>query len=464
MAPAPRIGLVVLAAAAAVLASAPAATGHRARHLRVVALPPPALADARLVSEPHIAVTPGRPSALVAVAQTNRAVVAWRSSDGGRTWSAGAPLRGVRGTAGYAAGDPVIALGHGGLAAFAAVAIDRRGRCTLLDTTGSYRSIDGGRTFGSMRPPARPVPLPRHFFGVPPVPQCPIPPGLTHVVTLDKPWVAVDSTHGRFRGSAYLTWSRNDQHLDGSVFTTLFLARSRDGGKTYSKPVTIAPRAQRPGEIEHYSQVAVRPDGTVDVVWNDLWRGRPAVVHVASRDGGVTFSAVRPVAVLGGRTPLGLTSSLAVSSSGSLAVCWSGSTRLGAYRPRIACSRSRDGQVWSRPVAPFGRRADQYLPAAAFQGERLWIAGYRSTRHSTRVLLAGSDRSGGFDRPVPLAARPYGRAVLCGPHPPDCSPRQRFVGDYMGAAATRRHVWVDFVLPAHGPRSANRVYVARLTP
>lgn len=415
------------------------------------------------MSEPHIAVTPGRPSVLVAVAQTSRAVVAWRSSDGGRTWTVRAPLSGVRGVGGYAAGDPVIALGRHGLAAFAGVAIDRRGRCTLLNVTGSYSSVDGGRTFDRMHPPARPVPLPRHVFGVPPLPQCPIPPGLTHIVTLDKPWVAIDATRGRFRGSAYLTWSRNDQRVDGRVLTTLFLARSRDGGRTYSEPVVIAPRAQRPSEIEHYSQVAVRPDGTVDVVWNDLWHGKPAVVHAASHDGGVTFSAMRPVVVLAGRTPLGLTSSLAVSPSGSLAACWSGSTRTRAFRPRVACSRSRDGRSWSRPVAPFGRRGDQYLPAATFQGERLWVAAYRSTRHSTHVLLAHA-RRGGFARAVVLAARPYGRAALCGPHPPDCTPSQRFVGDYIGAAATRRHVWVDFVLPAGSPASDNRVYVARLTP
>jgi hypothetical protein len=464
MSPAPRIGLVVLAVAAVVVASAPAATRHRAQHLRVVALPPPPLADARLVSEPHIAVTPGRPRVLVAVAQTNRAVVAWRSTDGGRRWTVGTPLRGVDGTDGYAGGDPVIALDRGGLAALAAVALDRRGRCTLLNRTGSYRSLNGGQSFQRMQPPMPPAALPRHFFGVPPLPQCPIPPGLTHVVTIDKPWVAIDATHGRFAGSAYLTWSRNDQHLDGSVFTTLFLARSRDGGRTYSKPVAIAPRAQRPPEIEHYSQVAVRPDGTVDVVWNDLWDGKPAVVHAASHDGGVTFSATRPVVVLAGRTPLGLTSSLAVSPSGSLAVCWSGSTRLRAFRPRMACSRSDNGRSWSRPVAPFGRRGDQYLPAATFQGRRLWVAGYRSTRGSTRVLLARARRDGGFAGAVTLAARPYGRTALCGPHPPDCTPRQRFVGDYIGATATRRHVWVDFVLPTGSAASDNRVYVARLTP
>lgn len=460
------MGVAVIAASAALLlaaASGSAAGGDASSQLRVVALPPPALNDARFVSEPDIAVAPGRPSRLVAVAQTFSGVFAWRSNDGGRSWTVGSPLNGVRGTGGYAAGDPVIALGRGRLAALAAVVIDTEGKCTLLNRAGTYRSRNDAGTFAPMHPPMAAADLPRHFFGVPPLPNCPIPPGLTHVVTIDKPWVAIDSTHGQHAGSAYLTWSRNDQHLDGRTYTTLFLAASRDGGATYGRPVVIAPRALRPDTIEHYSQVAVRPDGTVDVVWNDLWRGQPAVVHAASTDGGATFSPTRPVAVLPGRTPLGLTSSLAVSPTGALAVCWSGSTRPVAYRPQIACSRSRDGVHWSMPATPFGSFGQQYLPAAAFQGNQLWVAGYRSARDSTRVLLAGS-RERGFASPLTLAVRPYGRSALCGPHPPDCGDGQSFVGDYIGAAASWHRVWADFVLPVHGPASANRVYVARLTP
>ena len=114
------------------------------------------------------------------------------------------------------------------------------------------------------------------------------------------------------------------------------------------------------------------------------------------------------------------------------------------------------------PVAPFGTVGAQYLPAAAFQDERLWIAGYRSTAGNTRVLVSSTDDGRTFATTTTLASRPYGRSSLCGPHPPDCQPRQSFVGDYIGAVAAPGRVWVDFVLPAGPASSANRLFVATL--
>ena len=69
----------------------------------------------------------------------------------------------------------------------------------------------------------------------------------------------------------------------------------------------------------------------------------------------------------------------------------------------------------------------------------------------------------GLFRPVVLAARRYGRSRLCAPHPPDCTPRQRFVGDYIGAAAAPCKVWVAFVLPSSGAAPPNRMFVATLS-
>ena len=48
-------------------------------------VPPAKLPDAAGLSEPHLALDPSSPSVLVAAAQTSRAVVAWRSVDGGRS-------------------------------------------------------------------------------------------------------------------------------------------------------------------------------------------------------------------------------------------------------------------------------------------------------------------------------------------------------------------------------------------
>jgi hypothetical protein len=459
---APSIGSVA-ALAAAIFAVAVAGSSAARAPLRTVTLaPPPGLRAPGTVSEPHLAIDPAHPSVLVAVAQT-RDLVAWRSEDGGRSWRASPPVAGKSSRRGYGAGDPVVALGADGSARLGGVVFNTQGGCTLLNRVGSYRSGNGGRNFRALAEAGQTQRLPRRFFGVPPVPNCPLPPGLTHVATNDKPWLAVDSSTGPRRGWVYLAWTVNDQYPDGRTFSTLLFAASRNGGRTYGRPVVVAPRARAPDELEQYSQVAVRPDGTIDIVWNARRSGATVILHSASRNGGASFGAPERVTTRPrGTTPLGLASSLAVSPTGRLAVCWAGSIRAKAYVPRVACSLSDGNRVWSRPVSPLANAGPQYLPAAAFQDERLWVAAYRSTAETTRVLPTRSDDGRSFAQPVVLATRPYGRSVICAPHPPDCGPRQRFVGDYIGAVASSDAVSVAFVLPVGLPASPNRVFVATL--
>jgi hypothetical protein len=456
---------IVLATAGAVslVATASAAQQSAARGpLQVAVLAPPSgLRDAGDVSEPHLALDPENPSVLVAVAQT-RDIVAWRSDDGGITWTGSRPLAGKSGKGGYAGGDPVVGLGPDGSALLAAVAIDRGGRCTLLNRVGAYRSADGARSFGPLAVVSQTLPLPRHFFGLPPLPTCPLPKGLAHVSNSDKPWVAIDTTNGPHRGSAYLAWTLNEEY-GSRTFQTLLVAASHDGGKTYGRAVVVAPKTRTPEALEQYSQIAVRPDGTLDVVWNDVRSDRTVILHASSTDGGASFGPPDRVYTLPPKTtPLGLVTSLAVSPAGRLAVCWSASTRPKVYLPRIGCALSSDGGSWSSAVTPFAHGGSQYLPAVAFEGERLWVAAYRSTAGTTRVLLTSSDDGRTFADPVVLAQRAYGRSRLCAPHPPDCAPRQRFVGDYIGAIAAPGKVWVDFVLPVAGPTTPKRVFVATL--
>jgi hypothetical protein len=454
----PRAALCALAAVVLVLGLAGSLAAADPPVQVVPLVPPPSLPQPGMVSEPHLALDPTNPAVLVAVAQT-RAVVAWRSEDAGRSWTASPALLG-KGGRGVASGDPVVAIGPDGSVLFGALAFDPEGRCTLLQRVGSYRSQDGGRSFAPLTGAGQTIRLPRRFFGRP---SCPIPKGLTHLSVHDKEWIAVDVTGGARRGSVYLVWTIYDQYPDGRIFGTLLFAASRDGGKTYGRPIAVSPRTRMPDLLEHLSQVAVRPDGTVDVVWNELRNGAFSVVHAASSDGGGSFSTAEPVALLpGNTTPVGLVTSLAVSPAGKLAVCWSASILPKAYLPRVGCSLSSGDGKWSQPGSPFaGGR--QYLPAAAFQGERLWVAAYRSSATATRVLLTRSDDGKTFAEPIVLAERPYGRSVVCAPHPPNCTPKQRFVGDYIGAVAAPGKVWVDFVLPAGKGTSPNRVFVATLT-
>jgi hypothetical protein len=422
--------------------------------------PPAALPDAAALSEPHLAIDPARPSVLVAAAQTSRAVVAWRSEDSGSSWTASSPRAGRSGH-GLSAGDPVIAVGADGSTLLAALGQDLSGRCTLVNAVGSYRAPLGSIRLRRLAPAGQAFRLPRALFDLNYASRCPVPKTLRSVSVNDKPWLAVDTTSGKYRGSAYLAWSRYDLYPDGTTFSTLLLAISRDGGRTYRRPIVVVPRAKKAGKLEQLSQVAVRPDGTVDLVWDDLLGGAPAILHATSQNGGASFGQAKPVTVLAKTmSPEGLVTSFAVSPSGRLGLCWSASNRRKTYTPQIACSLSDDGATWSRPATPFPGRGAEYLPATAFEKERLWVAAYKSAGPRTRVQLAGSDARNGFDAPILLATRSYGRSRICAPHPPDCRPpRQRLIGDYIGAVAVPGHVWVDFVLPVGGPGSAQRVYV-----
>ena len=103
---------------------------------------------------------------------------------------------------------------------------------------------------------------------------------------LGKGGVAVDEAGGEFDGTVYMTWSHV---VDG--FLQPMLARSRDGGRSWSSPV----RVNRGGRESHHStpQVAVGREGVVAVSWNDRRHdpaGRCYHHYVAiSRDGGRTF-------------------------------------------------------------------------------------------------------------------------------------------------------------------------------
>jgi len=286
---------------------------------------------------------------------------------------------------------------------------------------------------------------------------CPPPPDAQG---LDKPWLAIDGTHGRFRGSAYLVWVHDD--ADGRH--QLRFSVSRDGGHTYSAPIVLdRSTATRLDGLEELVQLAVRPDGTVDVVWNAVRHGRPVILHAVSTDGGASFRTPRPIARLRqGASRSGVVTTLAVSRRGRLGICWSQARSPNRYDPLVACKITDHDGSWSdaRRILPKdGSR--EYLPAAAFHGERLWVAAYVSDARSTRLVAVGARRHV-FGRGITVHRWPVPGSHICGPRVPECLGTATFIGDYIGLVATPRQVVIDYIAPSRNRSQQNRMVISSL--
>jgi hypothetical protein len=112
----------------------------------------------------------------------------------------------------------------------------------------------------------------------------------------DKEWIAVDSHSGSpFQDRIYVTWTRFifNAHNGSYVQSPIFFVYSTDGGATFSTPKNISANA-------HYSQGSrpvVGPDGTLYVFWNGSTRlaSLNSTYMAKSSDGGATWSS--PVSV-----------------------------------------------------------------------------------------------------------------------------------------------------------------------
>jgi hypothetical protein len=449
--------LVVVAPAAAARAASASELVHPRVTTAVLEMPALGLSP----SEPHIAVDPDDPMRLFVGAQIGpeltRQEFLWRTGDGGTTWARSGPFAGSDNSpAGFGA-DPVVAAGGHGLVLYGTLAGEFDFAAgTASDHVGTRVSTDGGASFtgfGNAEQALVPLCI---FQG------CPPPPGAR---ILDKPWLAIDTTGGAFSGAAYLVWLRF--HLDTGR-RDVVVAVSRDQGRTYGPPVLLdtLSLAER-GDLEENPQVAVRPDGTVDVVWNGVRDGQPVILHAWSTDGGASFSVPETVVRLRpDASRQGIVTSLAASPRGQLAVCWSQARSPDGSDPRIACTITAGRAEWGpqQEILP-GNGDRQYLPAAAFQGERLWAAAYVSNAASTR-LVAIRDGGHHFGHPITVNRWPVPGERICAPPPEPafCSEEQTFIGDYIGMAATARHIVVAYIQPAASPSELNKVLVSSFRP
>jgi hypothetical protein len=115
----------------------------------------------------------------------------------------------------------------------------------------------------------------------------------------DKEWIAVDSHSGSpFQDRVYVSWTRFifQAGTGAYVQSPIFFVYSNDGGATFSAPKNISGSA-------HYSQGSrpvVGPDGTVYVFWNGSTRlaSLNSTYMAKSTDGGDTWSPPLSVATV----------------------------------------------------------------------------------------------------------------------------------------------------------------------
>jgi hypothetical protein len=325
---------------------------------------------------------------------------------------------------------------------------------TATDHVGTRVSTDGGASFTDFGD-ADQITVPLCIFA-----GCPPPPDS---YVLDKPWLTIDTTGGAFDGTAYTVWIRDYLGVDRHE---LLVAVSKDQGRTYGAPVLLdqSSEAELAG-LDELAEVAVRPDGTVDVVWNGRRNGQPLILHAWSTDGGASFSAPeRVVQLRPDASPEGTVTSLAVSRSGRLAVCWQQARFLDPNDSQVACTETDRHGEWGSPQEILPGNGDrQYLPAATFEGERLWVAAYVSSATSTRVV-AVRDEGQHFGHPITINSWSIPSERICAPQPPVCAEGGTFIADYIGMVAAGGHKVVAYVQPSADASELNRVLGSSFRP
>jgi hypothetical protein len=406
--------------------------------------------EARSQNEVTIATFPNNPNVVVATARDTRQAngFSWagyyRSTDGGETWT-NALVPGFPGDSSpEGLSSPVHAAGWT-IGSDPVIAADREGRVYIAwlsfgPTTTQFagwlvvtRYSNFGATYDFTSVAYAGHDTPSAKSGGP---------GNSRVT--DKEWIAVDDTGGPCDGYLYMPWAlfESSQGMPPIVFQ-----RSTDGGRTWSSIVHLShpPNVQNQG-----TTVAVGPDGTVYVAWEDFHKDR--ILFTRSSDCGATFEPERGIASVvavleplpGSAYRLDSFPRMAVSSTtGTVFVTWA-DFRTGDADVLLTRSTDR-GTTWSGPSRVNDVSANhQIFPAITTFGDRVDIAFYDSRNDPTGKLLdvyyAGSTDDGlTFQSNVRVTDASFdpNLAVTGG---------GAFLGDYNGIASNAdgaHPIWAD---------------------
>jgi hypothetical protein len=349
------------------------------------------------------------------------------SHDTGRTWIGGdMPFLTLPTGGPFDRGDdPSVAFGPDGAVYVAEMGFDARNGCR--SAVAVQRSDDRGITFG--------------------------PPSFVqdHDCTQfhDKPWTAVDTfPSSPFFGRIYVAWTFLGKGI------RLVIRHSDDRGQSWSHLSTVMPSGLPEGALP-----LVQPNGDLTVLYRDGYPFGPVKART-SADGGLTFGHAVTVSDVVGQEPRDLrTGEIEAGAvdpiTGVMYAVWQDAR----FNPRgvndIVISRSADGgATWNAPrqVSPSdgGRILDRFTPAVAAYGGALYVTYLTRQRAPGRNNTVYANAVTGADPGLF-----FGAEVTLGP-PGDLvfaarSGHDKFLGDYMGVAASADGAQAVWCLPRPEP-------------
>ncbi|MFL6260223.1 MAG: sialidase family protein [Thermoanaerobaculia bacterium] len=414
----------------------PPATGIPKGVVRVsgdILAPIPGRAQPETETEPFFAIDPESPKHLLASYQEDRFedggcrdLTAAVSFDGGATWqesllpnltlAAGGPYQRTS--------DPWVAFGPGDRAYFASLGFDE-----TTPRNGVYISAseDGGRTWGD--------------------------PVAVHSGTQnfdDKEAIIVDTRDDSpYKGRLYVAWDS----ISPAQQQPVLLTYSEDGGHSFAEGAILHIQGSSIGIIP-----LVGPEGIVHAVWLNYLGRQASMLAAHSTDGGrtwsrpVTISSVRASGVEGSRTGAGIPSAAIDGQTGALYVVWQ-DDRFTPGTDQAVLSRSTDGgQTWSAPLRVSDGPNDfaNFTPAVAVTPEGWVGVSYYSLRNNpARVMVdqyLSVSKNGGqqFAKGQRLTATSWDLRFAA-------AADGFFLGDYQGLAASSKTfypLWIGTFSPS----------------
>jgi hypothetical protein len=202
----------------------------------------------------------------------------------------------------------------------------------------------------------------------------------------DKPWIATDNSASAYQGSVYVSWTRFVDNLRSDM---ILFSRSTNAGRAWSPPIQVSLPAHNGGV--QGSQVAVGPGGQIYVVYQVCFVGGMCQQFLArSLNGGTSFTT--PVAITPLYQDLTFTSTYRKNSFAALAVSPTDGSVYVLYADQpnntvgaeIEFVRSADGGVtFTTPAVINDRSAgQQFFPAITVDPRGGVHASWYDTRRS----------------------------------------------------------------------------------